>query len=188
MKKLFKIIISAILIATLAVSMVGCGRVSEHTAKAIVNALVEQSYELNVIYFGQGLDMQATDNEDSLYVPVAGNSNYTTKLALVERTREIFSSDYASDIIDVAFKGGSGAYGSDAVFARYIEYDGHLCVRQDIESIEIAKYDFKTTEITKISKRFIRAKIKTTNTPKGEFVEIVLINEENGWRIDSATY
>ena len=28
----------------------------------------------------------------------------------------------------------------------------------------------------------------TTNFDKNEYVEITLINEDNGWRIDSATY
>ena len=59
---------------------------------------------------------------------------------------------------------------------------------RNIEGIEVAKYDYSTTEIIKNSKRFIIAKIKTTNLEKNEYVEITLINEENGWRIDSATY
>ena len=73
-------------------------------------------------------------------------------------------------------------------FARYIEFDGHLHIRRDIDVIDIAKYDFSTTVIEKCSKRFIRAKIKTSNFEKNDYVEIVLINEDNGWRIDSATY
>lgn len=186
MKSFIKII-SVILIVIFAVSITGCKSVSDSEAKAIFNTLVKESYELNVIYFGEGLKPQATD-EDSLYIPVQGSENYTAKLPLVERTREIFSTDYASDIIRTAFEGESGVLGSSAVYARYIEYEGYLSVRRDIEGIEVAKYDYSTTEIIKNSRRFIIAKIKTTNLEKNEYVEITLINEDDGWRIDSATY
>ncbi len=179
---------SLILIAIFAVSIAGCKSVSDTEAKAIFNTLVKESYELNVIYFGDGLKPQVPENESDLYAPVQGSENYTAKLPLVERTREIFSSDYASDIIKTAFEGEAGAVGTTAVYARYIEYEGYLSVMRNIEGIEVAKYDYSTTEIIKNSKRFIIAKIKTTNLEKNDFVEITLINEENGWRIDSATY
>ena len=185
--KSFVKVLSFILIVIFAVSIVGCKSVSDNEAKAIFNTLVKESYELNVIYFGEGLKPQVTD-KDSLYIPVQGSENYTAKLPLVERTREIFSTDYATDIIKTAFEGESGVIGSSAIYARYIEYEGYLSVRKDIEGIEIAKYDYSTTEIIKNSNRFIIAKIKTTNLEKNQYVEITLINEDNGWRIDSATY
>ena len=188
MKKIIKGIILITLIAIMAASVVGCKSVSDETAIHIVNGLVEKSYELNVIYFGEGLKPQAHNNESDLYIPVAGSSNYTAKLPLMERTREIFSSEYASSIIKTAFEGEEGAIGTTAIYARYIEFEGYLSVRRDIEGIEVAKYDFTTTKIIKNSKRFIVAEIKTTNTDNPQYVEITLINEENGWRIDSATY
>lgn len=186
--KLFVKMMSLILIVIFAVSITGCNKMSDSEAKVLVNTLVNESYELNVIYFGEGLKPQIPENESDLYAPVQGSSNYTAKLPLVERTREIFSSDYASDIIKTAFEGEAGAVGTTAVFARYIEFEGYLSVMRNIEGIEVAKYDFSTTEIVKVSSRFIVAKIKTSNLENNQFVEITLINEENGWRIDSATY
>ena len=188
MKKLIKILLPYILTTIMVVSMVGCKGESEAMAITIVNNLVQQSYELNVIYFGEGMEAQEPENELDLYVPVRGSSNYTSYLALANRTREIFSEAYSNSIISLAFNGESGALGSTAVYARYIEYEGYLSVRRDIEGIEVAKYDLTTTEIIKNSKNFIIAKIKTRDTNKPEFVEITLINEKNGWRIDSATY
>ena len=187
MKKTIKIVALTVLIAILSFSTVGCKKIDDVTARDIVNALVEDSYELNKIYFGKGLQMQESDSEN-LYIHVAGNSNYTSRRALEKRTREVFSSDYASDIIDIAFNGSGGAYGSDAVLARYIEFDDYLHVRRDIDGIEVARYDLTKTEITKVSNRFIRARLRLLDEGKEKFVEIVLINEENGWRIDSATY
>ena len=188
MKNLLKITILAVLAILTVACTVSCKSVEDKDAILIANNLIQKSYELNVIYFGEGLDAQEPETEDDLYAPVRGSSNYTSKLPLVERTREIFSTDYSSDIIKTAFEGEMGAVGSSAVYARYIEYDGYLSVRRDIDGIEVAKYDYSTTELIKNSKKFIRVKIKTTNLEKNEFVEITLINEENGWRIDSATY
>ena len=188
MKRLFKITMLAVLATLMVVSMAGCRDVDDKTAISIANSLISQSYELNVIYFGDGIEYQEPDNEDALYAPVRGSSNYTTKLSLVERTREIFSTDYASDIIKTAFEGETGAVGSSAVYARYIEFEGYLSVRRNIEGIEVAKYDFSTTELIKNSSKFIIVKVKTANLEKNQFVEITLINEDNGWRIDSATY
>lgn len=185
-----------ILIVVIAISIGGCSScsscgcgatLSEEEAKTVFNTLVNESYELNVIYFGEGLKPQLNE-EDSLYIPVQGSENYTAKLPLVERTKEIFSSDYASDIIKTAFEGEMGVLGSSAIYARYIEYDGYLSVRKDIKGVKVAKYDYSTTEIVKISNRFIVANIKTNNLENNEYVEITLINEEDGWRIDSATY
>ena len=122
--KLFVKIMSLILIAIFAVSIVGCKSVSDTEAKAIFNTLVKESYELNVIYFGEGLEPQIPEQESDLYAPVKGSENYTAKLPLIERTREIFSSDYASDIIKTAFEGEAGAVGTTAVFARYVEDEG----------------------------------------------------------------
>lgn len=188
MKKIFKITLLTILITLTVFSIVGCKEVDDKTAISIANSLIKQSYELNVIYFGEGLDKQETDDDSDLYVPVAGSSNYTSYLALANRTREIFSEAYSNSIISLAFNGESGAIGSEAIYARYIEFEGYLSVRRDIEGIEIAKYDFTTTELVKNSSRFIIVKVKAINTDKPEYVEITLINEDNGWRIDSATY
>lgn len=188
MKNIVKAILLAVLAALMLASMVGCKEVSNSTAINIVNNLVQQSYELNVIYFGEGMEAQEIENESDLYAPVRGNSNYTSKLALMEKTRQIFSEAYSSNMIELAFEGEAGAIGSSAVYARYIEFEGYLFVRRDIDGIEVAKYDFTTTKILKNSKKFIIAKIKTKNTDKPEYVEITLINEKNGWRIDSATY
>jgi len=189
MKKLIKIT-AIMLIAVIAISMVGCKAVDENGAKLIVKSLIESSYELNEIYYGKGLMPQATDSEDdnSLYIPVAGNENYQSRDELVNRTYEIFSDDLAESMIDMAFNGAQGAIGSTLVMARYIEYYGKLNVRRNIDGIEIAKYDFSTIEIEKNSRRFIRAKIKIKNSEKSEYAEITLINEDDGWRLDKNTF
>ena len=68
--------------------------------------------------------------------------------------------------------------------------DGKISVYENIKSIvegDIATYYLTddAIEITKISKRFVQANIKTE---KGDAVSVTLVKESDGWRIDSATY
>ena len=186
-----KKIISIILLAILCFSFFGCSinQNSKKTivAKAIFNSLVSSSYELNVIFFGEGLQHHEAE-EGEFYAPVISSEKYNSRKELESATAEIFSSSYTESIIDIAFFGTQGGISGTVNFARYIEYNDCLTARVDYEPIEIAEYDFSTTEITKISNKFIQGKIMTTNFEKNEYVEITLINEDNGWRIDSATY
>ena len=187
----FKRIISIILLLALCLCIFGCS-INQNSkraisAKAIFNYLVSSSYELNVIFFGEGLEHHEVENGE-LYAPVLSSEKYTTQEELESVAAEIFSSNYTESIINTAFIGNQGGITGTVNFARYIESYGCLTARVDYEPIKIAEYDFSTTEITKISRKFIQGKIMTTNFDKNEYVEITLINEDNGWRIDSATY
>ena len=171
--------------------MAGC-KINQNSERAraatvILNNLVAQSYELNVIFFGEGLDHHEAEG-DNEYALVKSSEKYQTKKELEEKTREIFSSDYSDQIMEIAFQGFAGAVDNTASFSRYIETAEGLTIRTSYEPITVAEYDFSTTEITKISKKFIQGKIMTTNFEKNEYVEITLINENGEWRIDSATY
>jgi hypothetical protein len=186
-----KRIISIILLAILCLSLFGCS-INQNSkkaiaAKTILNNLVLKSYELNVIFYGEGLQHHEVEDGE-LYAPVISSEKYKTKKELESAAAEIFSEDYTKSIIDTAFIGNQGGISGTVNFARYIESYDCLTARVDYKPIKIAEYDFSTTEITKISNKFIQGKIMTTNFDKNEYVEITLINEENGWRIDSATY
>lgn len=187
-KRILTFILALAVILSLAASLSSCGdKVSTEDARTLVKGLVSESYALNVIYFGEGLKYLDEDiEENSLYAPVSPGEVYYKKSALIEKTRKVFSEDYASDIIETAFTGVKDATDTNAIFARYVVYDGdRLYVNRQIEGIEINKYDYSNIEIIRISSRFIQAKM---NTLSGDEVSITLINEKNGWRLDSATY
>ncbi|MBO5286864.1 MAG: hypothetical protein J6B34_01935 [Clostridia bacterium] len=187
-KRIIGISLSIMLILSFCISIVGCGnKVSEETAVSLVKTLVNESYFLNVAYFGNGLEYLEEDiEENNLYAPVSPSESCTTKKQLVEKTRKIFSSSYASSMIETAFNGVKDATGTSAIYARYMVYDGdRLYVYREIEGIEINKYDFSKIEITKISGSFIQANMFTE---KGDTVNITVINENGEWRLDSATY
>lgn len=178
------------LIASMAICMVGCGKLSKDEAKSTVNKLVDEAYVLNEIYFGKGLQYEETGNPNDLYLPVLSIESYITKSALVEKTKEVYSETYAQSLIDMAFNGIASEVESNAVFARYMVHDDDdlLYVRKDIEPISknpISEYDLSKTEITKISKRFIEATIYSKDN---RAVEITLVRENDVFRLDTPTY
>ena len=186
-KRLLSIFFSALIVLSVAVLLTSCsGKLSNEEAVSEVERLVKESYELNVIYFGEGLPFEDDGNDKNIYAPVSEDALFVTKEALAYKTRTVFSKDYAASMIQTAFYGEQGADGVTALYARYIiDSDGTLTVYKKIEGIEINQYDYSTITITKISRKFIKANITSTD---GETVDITLIYQDGAWRIDSATY
>ena len=73
--------------------------------------------------------------------------------------------------------------------SRYSIFDdeGLIYVNKNYEALieQVRTYNFENIEITKISRRFVEANIFTTDNEK---VKVVLVKENNEWRLDSATY
>lgn len=188
-KRIFKAIISFMLIATVAISMVGCEKPTEDEAVSMVKDLVSRSYELNVIYYGEGLKYKDSGNPNDIYMVVYEQEKYILKSQLTKATREVFSESFATSIIDMSFNGVQSEINQNSVQPRYMTQidDDLLYVNRTYEPVvgEIAKYNYDTIEILKISRRFIEAEIKTTS---GQVVGVTLIKEDGGWRLDSGTY
>ena len=190
MKKLLKSLILIILTVSIAVSIVGCGKVTENEATDIVKGLVTNAYVLNEVYYGKGINYKDTGNPNDLYMPAYENEKFALKNKLVKRTYEVFSQSYAESLIDLAFGGVQSEINQNSVMPRYMILDDEnetwIYVNTDYEPLveEIAEYDFTTIDIVKISRKFIEATIKTT---KNEEVKVTIVKESSGWRLDSAT-
>lgn len=197
MKRFFAIFVSIILIALMAVSMVGCGGPEEAEAKAIVKDLVERSFELNDIYFGKkGLAYRDSGNPADLYLPVLETEKYYSKKKLEEATREVYCKDYADSLIQLSLTGIQSPINVDSVKSRfaYVYDDDWLYINKDYEyPLEyFTEYDFSTIEITYTSGSFIETTISGKRmTDKGYenvTVTLELVNEDNGWRLNNPTY
>ncbi len=196
MKRFFTIFASIILIAIIAIGMTGCGP-EEQEAKALVKDLVSRSLELNDIYFGKnGLKYRDSGNSNDVYMPVLETEKYVLKSKLLEATRSVFSSDYASSIIDMAFKGVQSEINSNSVQSRFMVMgdDDWLYVNKNYEYIyeTATEYDFDTIVITYTSSKFIEATINgkymTEDGIKDTVVSVTLVCEDDQWRLNSATY
>lgn len=187
-KKIIKSIFTVLLMVILTVSAVGCKKVSEDEAMSLVKDLVSRSYDLNVVYYGEGLKYKDNGNSNSIYMPVLETEKYALKSVLVKETYEVFSETYAISLVDMAFNGIASEINQNAIQARYIVYgdDDLIHVNKEYKPVvdKVSQYNFETTKITKISRRFIEATIYTTENKE---VEITLIKENNEWRLDSIT-
>ena len=187
-KQIIKSTIAILLVAIMAMSLVSCGKVTEDEAVSLVKDLVSRSYDLNVVYYGEGIKYKETGNSNSIYLPAAETEKFMLKTALILETRAVFSETLAGSLIDMSFNGIASEINQNSVQSRYIVYgdDDWIYVNKDYEPVvdTVAKYDYNSIKITKISRRFIEAEIYTTDN---KTVEITLINEMNGWRLDSIT-
>ena len=203
-KRIFLIFMSALLIALLAVSTVGCGCGPEEAeAKALVLDLVNRSQELNRIYYGKGLSYKDSGNPNDIYMEVSESEKYCLKSRLLADTRKVFSDTYATSIINMAFNGVASEINQNSVQARYMVRgdDDWLYVNKSYKPLvnTLPEYDFDTIVITKTSSRFIEATIEAVVDVKKEtkdgivierkkdVIEVTLILEGNVWRLDSAT-
>ena len=196
MKRIFTIFASIILIATLAISMVGCGP-EESEAKELVKDLVSRSLELNDIYFGKNsLKYKDSGNPNDIYMPVLETEKYVFKTDLVEATKKVFSADYASSIIDMAFKGVQSEININSAQSRFMVMgdDDWLYINRNYEYVyeEGTVYDFDTIVITYTSSRFVEATVNgtymTEDGPKEAVISVNLVCENDQWRLNSATY
>ena len=209
MGKASKNIIKIIAVALLCIftfGLTGCTKkLSRDEATAKVSELVEASYEINEIVFGNGLEyIETEESKNTRYALVLENDKYNSISDISNAIDRIFSEDYGKVLKTTAFDGQGGAVDGTKVPERYIENEqGFLVLKNDIVldgmvSVEgekqkisyfgfkVNKYDTETIEIKKISRRFIEAYITSENGE--ETILVTLILEENGWRIDSPTY
>ncbi len=188
MKKILSFILCIIILVTSSGFLVSCDKkVSEAEAIMIVEDLVKASYRLNEIFYGEGLPyIEDPDGQyDSIYSPVLPEQLIVTEEILRIETKKVFTASYANSILEHAFNMSKGGVSGSGSYQRYVPMsDGYLTVMRDYKVIDITEYDYTSINIEKIKRKKIYANI-TSN--KGVLVEIVILKEENGWRLDSAT-
>ena len=204
--------IAAALLILLTLTSCGGGVHTEEEIRTVLDELLPKSFELNEIYFGEGLPMSNdkamveqfygmfdSDVEAINYHPVDVSCGYTTETDIREATLEVFTADYAEYLFGRAFSGISATfnegeeqeYSSTAVYAMYIEQDGILTVRINLDEEAIPQgrmYDLDGMELTENAENFVIAKIPTEMDGRALDVELRLVLTPDGWRLDSPTY
>lgn len=177
--------------------LASCGDVgySEDEIKNTAKALIEASYELNDIYFGEGLSAGGeTSSTSSLYSPVSDDCKYHSTTEIKVATEKVYTEDYCKILFKRGFEGSSLEDDADnVVYARYIDdFDGRLTVRKNLsdEALKTGRtYDFSTAEVEKMKKD--EAQISVVSQVEGKAdvtVTFTLKLEKNGWRLDTPTY
>lgn len=202
-----RIICVLLLICTLVlpVCLSGCTKkVSEEEAKEIVGYLVSESYEINDIVYGKGLETIEIEEEKSyLYATVAENDKYNSTNDIRNEIYRLFSSKYAANMEATALVGITGEISGSIVYARYIDGKFGLAMLKDdialkgdveveggkeeikYEGMKVLKFDPSTVEIQKISRKFIDAYI--TSEDKTTTILVSLILENGEWKLNCTT-
>ncbi|MBR4032526.1 MAG: hypothetical protein IKJ07_07320 [Clostridia bacterium] len=206
MKKIFIGIISVLLVISATVTLSSCSGKApniEDVNERFVY-LIEESKELNVIFFGTGLPIYRRDGELSerqmVYYndKVSGynkvlldNSEYLSIDDIKAAADKIFSDEYLSELYESAFDGimvnDSNAY------VRF--YDNTEWLYQNINAGEFSLseriYDYSTMEIVKPSNsKYVTVSIEsyTLKDPKRRTVDLTFVYENGDWFLDSPTY
>ena len=207
MKKSFIIgILSLLIVISLIFSMSSCsGKAPEidGLSERFVY-LIEESKELNVIFFGIGLPVYRRNsdlaNRQMIYYndSVSGynrvvleNSKYLNVEDMKEAAEKIFSNEYLSELYESAF---DGIMISDTnAYVRF--YDNTEWLYQNINAGEFSLseriYDYSTMEIVNPSNsKYVTVSIEsyTLSDPTRKTVNLSFVYENGNWFLDSPTY
>lgn len=183
------------------------------TVRAVLEDLVEQSYALNEVYFGAGLPISDdredverfyasfdTDITSINYHPVAEDAAFQSEDEIRTATEAVFSQSYCTYLFERAFSGISDTFDAGtenevtktATYARYIQYGETLTVRLNLadEAIPLNRtYDCANAEILENKAAYVLFSVPSTvDGLPDEEIEIKIVRESDGWRLDSPTY
>ncbi len=214
-RRILPAFLAVLLLSCMLTAAEGCSK-PKHSAeemRTVLEDLLPKSGELNEIYFGKGLPTNRDENAvqafyDSFdtdiaaisYTPVDPASGYETVEDIKAATLAVFTEEYAQVLFDRAFTGISDVFDegtatehrTTAVYALYLEQDGYLTKRVNMENDAIPlgrTYDLGSLEVLRENGTGVQVRLKSfyQGNPSVD-VEIWLKETENGWRLDSPTY
>lgn len=198
--KYAKLILFLSAAVTVAMLICGCGGLPEDEAADVVRELITASYELNEIYFGDGLPAIADSDEGyaGIYSDVTDDAVYKTEAELRDATLAVFSENYSGVLFETFLTGYSDGEGG-AVFARYIEDGERLTKRTKYDQLvdSVRTYDLDNITIKRSTGKKIVAVLQSYIDGKADAEVTVTIcleqrKSDDGtvslWRLDSPTY
>ncbi len=207
MKKLLTLLAAlCVLTASLMLSACGASGLSEDEIRTTVQSLVEQSYVLNDVYYGDGLPYTKDDaileellgvspDDDGLvldYYPVTADAAFQSEDEIRAATNAVFSPAMCEMLFEIAFQGVSTEDESRVAFARFLQQGDYLTVRVDLaeDAVDVGRtYNFSKMTVLIDEAERIRVEIPSEADGKPSVnVRITIIKTADGWRLDSPTY
>lgn len=181
--------------------------------KAEFVALVEASYEVNGIFFGEGLPVYERDGDfnkenhiyDTLdpaydaYSIVVADEHFYSIGNIKAMAEAVYSKSYLRGIYTMAFDGYAAETLGYVTTARYLEIDSYLLQYHfgEEDSFDLLKgkqrrYDFDTMTIVKPSSAdYVNVKVDSYLLGDEENilpVTLRFMREDGAWRLDAPTY
>ncbi len=173
-----KILLCLCLVSALFLCSCG-GGMTEEAVKTELERLLPLSYEMNEIFWGNGL-AYVDDGSNNRYMAVTDDCKYRSVDEIITKASEIFSEEYIDIIKDAIFTD------SDDIDPRYIEVNG--AIRAD-------KYNkgFNVQGNIKIDSAVIKRQNKGMVLISAEYedggkTEITLVLQDGKWFLNSPTY
>lgn len=174
-------------------------------------ALVEASYGINGIFFGDGLETYArggkfdkehhlydgNDGEYASYEYVTEDCGYLFTEKIKIDAEKVYTLDYLEGIYTMAFDGYADENTGAVTTARYLDVNGWLMkyAYGDSDPFNILPgkrvYDFDTMEIVKPSTaKYLNVEINSHLEGETEQMKVTLRFKltDDGWRLDNPTY
>jgi len=198
-------VIAAVIVAAVVGVLYGCiPQYDVSTVPASAAELIEASYEINTIFFGDGLPTIGYDGMEDLhgasYSALTEDSPYKSEAEIKEAALKVYSEDYCKFLFEKAFIGQKIDFSNkDAntaevvkIPARYLTYNGELIVRyvDDDERLTLTRtYDTSDVRIEKKYRRKVVVSVDVfeNGVPAGE-ENFTLVLDVGGWRLDDPTY
>ena len=207
MKRIFLSALSLMLIFILIIPMQSCKTQSEPPELDEVRErliyLIEESKELNVLFFGNGLPVYRRESDISerkmvyftdtygRFDRIMENSEFQSPEAIKLKAEQVYSADYASDIYESAFDGIMT--GSSSAYIRFYDNSGSFLQNTDATVFKIKEriYDYSSMKIIEPSTAdYINLEINsyTVSDPTIRKIYLSFVYENNNWYLDSPSY
>ena len=209
MKKWVKLLSLLLTFVCFSLSLISCERnrtYDEAEVKAAAEELILLSVDLNEIYYGKGIDYSSDVSTSSGNYYEASHSSLKkfgiqTIEDLVKKTTRVYTSDYSNEIFETKIGGVYSGEGSFELSRYYQKTDvltgENICIMvyslAKVYLTDTVEYDFENMTVlrSKGERVYVSVPVAVTNE-EGKSqkidIEIALIEEENGWRLDSPTY
>lgn len=204
-----KRIIALILALVSVFSLFSCEKDREYD-EAVVSAaaktLIEKSKNLNRIYWGSGIEyIEDLNYKNGYYYRASTYDTHTlgfdTISELKEITRKVFSNDYSNNIFSTTLTSISDETGIQT-YARYVQkYEDveqtipeYILVNSNARVLLDSKVEYLYDTLKVIGSKgqtvyvTLNAEVSKNSKTQIREIKIGLIEESEGWRIDSPTY
>lgn len=173
--------------------------------KETFSALIEASYEINGIIFGDAVETYDRQDEEVIkngiyynvpdgfynYEFLTENNKYQTEDEIREATLKVYSEDYISSVLDSCFNGFMDENGETAVQPKYLGHTGKLMLNTEYEVYVKGdrRYDLDTMEIVKPSNgKIVNVSLDAIDGEERTKARLTFVLQDGEWRLDSPTY
>lgn len=198
---------AALLVAVIVGVLYGCVPIYDVSeVPAAAKELIEASYEINTIFFGDGLPTIGYEDEGDAvlgdeYAALSEDSPYMSEAEIKEAALKVYTEDYCNFLFEKAFIGQMVEFDDEGdgevsevvqIPARYLTYEGVLVVRRvdDEELITLNRtYDTESVRVIKKYRKKVLIGVQTfVDGVPDEEETFILEYTPSGWRLDDPTY